>query len=77
MMVVEFKRLLKRIDEAFVAVLKKFLHFTCRFVEFCISLQNLPPKEKYKVVHRLNRTGFTEKEINLMVFGAYHCRNNC
>lgn len=39
--------------------------------------KNLHPKEKYKAVRRLNKCGFTEKEINLIVCGAYHCRNNC
>lgn len=39
--------------------------------------QSLPSKEKYKMVRRLDKCGYTEKEINLMVGGAYHCRNNC
>lgn len=38
---------------------------------------DLPPKEKFKMVRRLDKCGFTEKEINLMVGGTYHCRNNC
>lgn len=39
--------------------------------------QKLPLKEKYKAVRRLNKCGYTEKEINLMVGSMNHCRNNC
>lgn len=39
--------------------------------------QTLPPKEKFKAVRRLDKCGYTEKEINLMVGGVYHCRNDC
>jgi hypothetical protein len=39
--------------------------------------QGLLPKEKFKTIRRLDKCGYTEKEINLMVGGVYHCRNNC
>jgi hypothetical protein len=39
--------------------------------------QGLLPKEKFKTIRRLDKCEYTEKEINLMVGGVYHCRNNC
>lgn len=77
MMVIDFKRILNKIKLSF----EEFLD-TVRICVGCLdkfheNFWKLQAKEKYTIVHRLNRCGFDEKEINLMVFGAYHCRNNC
>ncbi|MBE5976039.1 MAG: hypothetical protein E7251_15725 [Paenibacillaceae bacterium] len=85
MLVVEFKQSIVKTSET----LKKLFEFVkgtlYKLVDrICKSLlvirrghQILPPKEKYKTIRRLDKCGFTEKEINLMVGGSYHCRNNC
>lgn len=85
MLVIEFKQLLirscealKEIFEAAKGVLLKIAERICRDVQAIYrEYQKLPSKEKYKAVRRLDKCGFTEKEINLMAGGAYHCRNNC
>ena len=85
MLIAEFKRLIIRacesVQEVFVFLKDMLLQLAERISK---SLQvihreykNLPPKEKYKAIRRLNKCGFTEKEINLMIGGVYHCRNNC
>ena len=77
MMVIDFKRILNKIKLSF----EEFLD-TVRICVGCLdkfqeNFWKLQAKEKYTIVRRLNRCGFNEKEINVMVFGAYHCRNNC
>lgn len=81
MMVIDFKRILNKIKLLFEELLE-----TVRNCVGCLdkfwknlwkNLWKLQAKEKYTIVRRLNRCGFNEKEINVMVFGAYHCRNNC
>lgn len=76
-MVVEFNRLLKQV----VNILNLFTEMVKRCVGSLIKLRErfryLPIKAKYRAIRKLNKCGFTEKEINLMVLGAYHCRNNC
>jgi len=85
MLVVEFKQLLIRssrlLKEVFVSLKDILLQIADRIAQ-CVQMiskeyRDVPPKKRYKVVHRLNKCGFTEKEINLMVCGAYRCRNNC
>lgn len=76
-MVVEFKRLFKQVVEAFKWLLERIRRCVGSLSEFHHRCKKLPPKEKYKAVRWLDRTGFSEKEINLMVFSAFHCRNNC
>lgn len=85
MLVVEFKQLLiknvemlKEICVVVKDVLKGFIEKISTAVQMIHQkYESFPPKEKYKAVRRLDKCGFTEKEINLMVGGAYHCRNNC
>lgn len=82
---VEFKRLLirsckalKRIFEVVKEALLQLAGKISKAVQMiCNEYRNMPPKERYKAVRRLDKCGFTEKEINLMIGGAYHCRNNC
>ncbi len=83
--VVEFKQLLikscellktlfarvKRAVSQSVKWLDRYLHKIQR------NYSNMPPTEIYKVVRRLDKSGYSEKEINLMVWGRYHYRNNC
>lgn len=84
-LVIEFKRSIVKVCEALkdvlVVVNDVLLQLAYRISKSIRVVhreyQNLPPKEKYKMVRRLDKCGFTEKEINLMVGGAYHCRNNC
>ena len=83
--VIEFKQLLKRNCESLndvFAVIKIILSQIAEKISRVIQEilkedRNLPSKEKYKTVRRLDKCGFSEKEINLMVGGTYHCRNNC
>lgn len=79
MFVIEFKRLLIRICKALEEVLLQLADRISKNIQMIRKeYQNMPPKERYKAVSRLDKRGFTEKEINLMVGGAaYHCRNNC
>ncbi|PJJ27798.1 hypothetical protein [Lacrimispora celerecrescens] len=85
MLVVEFKRSVVKASEAVKEVfefVKDVLlqladRTTKRLQVIHRGYQKLPLKEKYKAVRRLDKCGFTEKEINLMVGGTYHCRNNC
>jgi histone H3/H4 len=83
--VIEFKQLLNRNCESLkdvFTVLKSILSQIAEKIskviqEILKEYRNLSSKEKYKTVRKLDKCGFTEKEINLMVCGAYHCRNNC
>lgn len=77
MMVIEFKRILNKIKLAFEGLLETVRNCVGCLDKFQENFWKLPTKEKYSMVRRLNRCGFDEKEVNLMVFGAYHCRNNC
>lgn len=85
MLVIEFKQLLirgcKLLKAAFAFVKDVLLQIADRISTAVQAVYReywkLPPKEKYKAVHRLDKCGFTEKEINLMVGGVYHYRNNC
>lgn len=84
-LVIEFKRSIVKACEAlkdvFVVVNDVLLQLADRI---SMSLQvnhreyeNMPPKGKFKIFRRLYKCGYSEKEINLMIGGAYHCRNNC
>ena len=77
MMVVEFKRILNKIKLTFEELLEAVRKCAECLGKLRENFWKLPAKEKYSMVRRLNRCGFDEKEVNLMVFGAYHCRNNC
>lgn len=85
MLLVEVKRLLircckslKEIFEVAKDALLKIADKICKDIQVVHrEYQSLPPKEKYKAVRRLDKCGFTEKEINLMVGGMYHYRDNC
>ncbi|MDB2129508.1 hypothetical protein [Enterocloster clostridioformis] len=77
MMVIDFKRILNKIKLSFEELLETVRNCVGCLDKFWKNLWKLQAKEKYTIVRRLNRCGFNEKEINVMVFGAYHCRNNC
>lgn len=85
MLVIEFKKLLirscKALKEIFKFAKDLLLQIADRISKDIQMIRkeyrNMPPKERYKAVRRLDKCGFTEKEINLMIGGAYHCRNNC
>lgn len=78
MSVVEFKRLLIRLGKALAEVFSELTKKILNAVHTIhVNYSNMPPKEKYKMVRRLGKTGFTPKEINLMIGRTYHCRNNC
>lgn len=77
MMVVEFRRILIKIKLAFEELFEAVRNCIICLGKLRENFWKLPTKEKYSMVRRLNRCGFDEKEVNLMVFGAYHCRNNC
>ena len=79
MLVIEFKRLLIRACDSMIKIFefaKDILAFVKDFW-LQISGPTVAAKGKHKTVRRLDKCGFTEKEINLMIGGAYHCRNNC
>lgn len=84
-LVIEFKRSIVKVCEAlkdvFVVVNNVLLQHADRILKSVQMIReeyrDMPPKKRYKAVHRLDKCGFTEKEINLMIGGAYHCRNNC
>jgi len=84
-LVIEFKRSIVKVFESLKDVLvivnDVLLQFADRILKsvqiICKEYQSMPPKEKYKAVRGLDKCGYTEKEINLMVGGTYHCRNNC
>lgn len=84
-LVIEFKRSIVKACEALKEVLvvtRDILLQLADRISKSIGVihreyQNSPPKVKYKMVRRLDKCGYTEKEINLMVGEAYHCRNNC
>lgn len=77
MMVIDFKRILNKIKLSFEEFLETVRNCVGCLDKFRETFWKLQAKEKYTIVRRLNRCGFNEKEINVMVFGAYHCRNNC
>lgn len=77
MMVIDFKRILNKIKLSFEELLETARNCAGCLDKFRDNFWKLQAKEKYTIVRRLNRCGFNEKEINLMVFGSYHCRNNC
>ena len=83
--VIEFKRRILNTGEALTkafaeigkalsALAQWALRNTHAIQKCCLHME---PKKKYKMVRRLDKCGFTEKEINLMVGGTHHCRNNC
>lgn len=74
-MVIDFKRILNKIKLSFEELLETVRNCVGCLDKFWKNLWKLQAKEKYTIVRRLNRCN--EKEINVMVFGAYHCRNNC
>lgn len=84
-LVIEFKRSIVKaceaLKEVFVVVRDVLLQLADRISKSIGVIhqeyQNSPPKEKYKMVRRLDKCGYTEKEINLMVGRSYHYRNNC
>lgn len=84
-LVIEFKRSIVKVFESLKDVLvivnDVLLQFADRILKsvqiICKEYQSMPPKEKYKAVRGLDKCGYTEKEINLMVGGTYHCRKNC
>ncbi len=84
MLVVEFKRLLIKSGEALkeiCIVVKDVVTGLVGKISEALQVihpeyENLPSKEKYRVIRNPDKCGFTEKEINLMVGGVYHCRNN-
>jgi hypothetical protein len=84
-LVIEFKRSILRacevLKDMFMFVKDVFLQIADK-ISKCVQVirkeyRDVPPKKKYKVISKLDKCGFTEKEINLMVGGVYHCRNNC
>ena len=77
MMVVEFKRILNKIKLIFEKLLGGVRKCAGCLSKLRENFWKLSTKEKYSIVRRLDRLGFDEKEINFMVFGAYHCRYNC
>lgn len=84
MIVVKFKQsiikaseALKEIFEFVKDVLRNLTHRISKSLRETPREYRLPPKEKIEMVRRSNKCRFTEKEINLMVGGAYHGRNNC
>ena len=84
-LVIESKRSMVKASEVVKEVIEIVRDMLLKLVDgISKSLQvirqvykNLHPKEKYEAVRRLDKCGFSEKEINLMVGGSYHCRNNC
>ena len=82
MSVVEFKRAffnavesLKMVWEDLMSIFRKTV---CVSVGDFQKVRHEPtPRERYKMVKRLNQCGFNEKEVNLMIFRAYRCRNSC
>lgn len=77
LMVVEFKWILNKIKFTFEELLEAVRKCAECLGKLLGNFWKLPKKEKYLMVRRLNRCGFSEKEVNFMVFGAYKCRNNC
>ena len=71
MMVIDFKRILNKIKLSFEELLETVRNCVGCLDKFWKNLWKLQAKEKYTIVRRLNRCGFNEKEINVMVFGAY------
>lgn len=72
MFVVEFKRLIMRVADSITKLLEGVKNFWIKIAD-----PSMTAKERYQQIRKLNKCGFTEKEINLMVGGSYHCRNNC
>lgn len=82
MSVVKFKCVLLKVIESLKKVWDDFISVFRKIV--CVSGEDfqkvrygLTPRKHYKLVKRLNRCGFNEKEVNLMIFRVYRCRNNC
>ncbi|WP_367567220.1 hypothetical protein [Lacrimispora sp.] len=84
-LVIEFKRSIVKacetLKDVFVVVKDALLQLADRILKSVQLIRkeyrDMPPKKRYKTVRRLDKCCFTEKEINLMIGGAYHCRNNC
>lgn len=82
MSVVEFKRAflkavesLKMVWENVVSIFRKSVGVSVG--DFQKVRHESTPRERYKLVKRLNRCGFSEKEVNLLIFRVYRCRNSC
>lgn len=76
-MLVEYKRLIRRIIEAMKSLIIRIKQCACEMEIFREAFLHMSPREKYRTMRRLNKRGYTEKEINQMMYGVYHCRNNC
>lgn len=81
---IEYKRRIIDTAEALIKVfaeIEKALLGLAKWAKNIHTIQkyysNATLKVKYKLVRRLDKCGYSEKEINLMVGGAHHCRNNC
>lgn len=68
MMVIDFKRIWNKIKLSFEELLETVRNCVRCLDKFWKNLWKLQAKEKYTIVRRLNRCGFNEKEINVMVF---------
>lgn len=78
MLVIEFKRVLIRCCVAIKEVVSQLADRISKGVRMIRKeCRDMPPRERCKVVRSLVKCGFTEKEINLMIGGAYHCRKKC
>lgn len=78
MLVIEFKRSIVKACESLKDVLLQLADRILKSVQMIRKeYRDIPPRKRYKAVSRLDKCGFTEKEINLMIGGVYHCRNNC
>lgn len=70
----DFSAVLEKIKEITKPIIKAFLSWKEKVME---NLPNMMPRDRYRTMKVLSKCGFNEKEINLAVYGLYHCRNNC
>lgn len=68
-----FSAVLEKIKEMTKPIIKAFLTWKEKVVA---NLPNMKPRDRYRTKKVLSKCGFNEKEINLAVYGLYHCSNN-
>lgn len=81
--VVDFKRAImcmaESLKRAFDNLISAFQRISSSITAGLPKIRgNLPHKERYRLVKRISRCGFDEKQVSVMVHSSlFRCRNNC
>jgi len=79
--VIQFKLVIARLIKAYESMVSRLVksinELDKDLSSFSKVYDSMPSKQKFKMVKKLNRCGFTEKDINLMIHYRRLCRDNC